>query len=223
MADVERSMSTPPVPDDRARRRSSLQQDRSRASRRALVDAAHRLWSERGADDVKVEEICLEAGLSKGLFYFYFATKEDLLVELTLERGDEIAAAIDAAMARDEPVDEVVRRGLAVAARLAQRTPKHLVVRSIAEWLGAVERHDALGVGHVTHDAAFARAMAYGQDRGELDAGHGADELGATLAWSVLHAELEWARSVRRQPSLMRRMWSRAEIVLRGGGWEPAG
>lgn len=211
----------PPAP-PREPRRSTLQQERSRQSRAALLDSATRLWSERGVDEVKVEEICDEAGVSKGLFYFYFATKEDLLVELAMARDDEAAAAVDAAIAADEPVDEVVRRALAVTTRLAQKAPRHLLVRSITEWLSSVERHAALHDSHVLLGDAYARAFEHGQRRGDVADDHPAHELGSTLAWALLQAQLEWATATSRQPALNRRLWSRAELVLRGAGWAGA-
>jgi AcrR family transcriptional regulator len=213
----QRAPAPPPAP--REPRRSTLQQERSRQSRAALLDAATRLWSERGVDEVKVEEICDEAGVSKGLFYFYFATKEDLLVELAMARDDEVAAAVDAAIEADEPVDEVVRRGIGVTTRLAQRAPRHLLVRSVTEWLSAIDRHASLHDGHVLLGDAYARAFRHGRDRGEIADDHAPEELGATLAWAALQAQVEWATSTRRQPALNRRLWSRAELVLRGAGW----
>ena len=67
-------------------RRSGLVQERSRRTRRALVDAALALWTERGfddgIDDTTVEEIAQAAGVTKGTFYFHFAHKEDILLEI---------------------------------------------------------------------------------------------------------------------------------------------
>ena len=69
-------------------RRSGLVQERSRRTRQDLVDAALRLWTERGFEhgvaDTTVEEIVREAGVTKGTFYFHFAHKEDILLELGL-------------------------------------------------------------------------------------------------------------------------------------------
>jgi len=209
-----------PAPPPREPRRSTLQQERSRQSRQALLDAAYGLWTERGFDDVKVEEVCDAAGVSKGLFYFYFATKEDLLVDLTMHRGDEAARTMAEATEAGEPIDEVVRRGLAVMVRLAQRTPRHLLVRSITEWLGALERHGALRDGYLLVDEALTVAIQQAQRDGDLDTDHPAGELGASLSWLLLQAQLEWASSASRQPALLRRLWSRAEVVLAGAGWQ---
>ncbi|MGV6876617.1 TetR/AcrR family transcriptional regulator [Pseudochelatococcus sp. B33] len=47
-----------------------------------LLDCAQRLFFERGYDHTTVNDIIREAGLSKGAFYHYFASKEALLEAL---------------------------------------------------------------------------------------------------------------------------------------------
>lgn len=48
-----------------------------------LLDCAQRLFFEHGYDNTTVNDIIREAGLSKGAFYHYFASKEALLGALT--------------------------------------------------------------------------------------------------------------------------------------------
>jgi len=64
-----------------------------------LLDAASRLFADRGYDATRIEDICREAGVAKGLFYWYFRTKLDLYTELvrTMQRRlrQAQAAAID--------------------------------------------------------------------------------------------------------------------------------
>jgi AcrR family transcriptional regulator len=201
---------------DRGGRRATLEQGRSRRTRAAIVDAAERLWGEHGVDQVTVADVCREAGVSKGLFYFYFATKEDLLVGLLLDDAEEVAAVLDRAAEDGGPIDEVLEKGLTVMARRAQRHPRHLLARGIAEWFAALERHDGLRLGHTPLQTTFAAAFARAQDAGELESGLSAEELGGLLEWALLRAELEWALSTKRQPSLAKRLWSRADLVLRG-------
>ena len=50
--------------------------------RQALADVALKLWAERGYDGTSVATIAGEAGIAKGTFYLYFATKGALLLEV---------------------------------------------------------------------------------------------------------------------------------------------
>ena len=62
--------------------------------RQALIDAARRCVAVRGFQSLTVDEVCAEAGVSKGAFYIYFAQKQDLLLALL----DNEAAGIDEVM-----------------------------------------------------------------------------------------------------------------------------
>ena len=50
-------------------------------NRRTIVEAASRLFRERGFEAVTVAEIMKEAGLTHGGFYGYFGSKDDLIAE----------------------------------------------------------------------------------------------------------------------------------------------
>lgn len=49
--------------------------------RKAILEAAGRLFRQRGFDDVTVAEVMKEAGLTHGAFYGYFPSKETLIAE----------------------------------------------------------------------------------------------------------------------------------------------
>ncbi|MDQ4107612.1 MAG: TetR/AcrR family transcriptional regulator, partial [Actinomycetota bacterium] len=62
--------------------------------RQQLMDAAWRCVATRGFQSLTVDEVCAEAGVSKGAFYIYFAQKQDLLLALL----DDDAAGMDEVM-----------------------------------------------------------------------------------------------------------------------------
>ena len=64
--------SSPPTADRSQPRRATFQRARSRETRRTLVRSAVALWRVKGYEETTVEDICRAAGVSKGLFYFYF-------------------------------------------------------------------------------------------------------------------------------------------------------
>jgi AcrR family transcriptional regulator len=89
------------------------QQERSRATREALVATARRLFAERGYAHVPAEEIVTAAGVTRGALYHHFDDKQQLfravLEELEGEVTAEVAAAI--AAAPDRPTGMVVGLG----------------------------------------------------------------------------------------------------------------
>lgn len=58
-----------------------VSREQAARNREAVVDAAGRLFRERGFDGVGVDAIMAEAGLTHGGFYKSFASKEDLIAE----------------------------------------------------------------------------------------------------------------------------------------------
>ena len=53
----------------------------SEVRRRDLLEAAATLFLQQGFDATPVDEIVLRAGMSKGLFYHYFSSKQEILAE----------------------------------------------------------------------------------------------------------------------------------------------
>jgi AcrR family transcriptional regulator len=71
-------------------------QQRSEETRDRLLQAALDSFAERGYDATGVAEICQRAGVSKGAFYYHFASKQALFVALL----EQWLAALDREMAR---------------------------------------------------------------------------------------------------------------------------
>jgi len=55
-----------------------------------FLDTAQQLFFTQGYDQTSVDAIIHKMGLSKGTFYYYFESKEDLLDKLTCKMGDKI-------------------------------------------------------------------------------------------------------------------------------------
>ena len=55
-----------------------------------FLDTAQQLFFTQGYDQTSVDAIIRKMGLSKGTFYYYFESKEDLLDELTCKMGEKI-------------------------------------------------------------------------------------------------------------------------------------
>ena len=79
------------------------------ATKRKLVEAAIRLILARGFTATGVDAICAEAGVTKGAFFHYFKSKEDVGVA-TLEAWGEFGMSIySAARAEADPLDHLHR------------------------------------------------------------------------------------------------------------------
>jgi AcrR family transcriptional regulator len=121
------------------RRRAGLTQERSRDTRRRLVRTAMRLWSERGfetgIEDTTVDEIVQAAGVTKGTFYFHFAHKEEILLELGYTTATLLSEEAVRCTAADRTVEESLRRMTNALVASVKAAPKAAVGRAISEFL----------------------------------------------------------------------------------------
>lgn len=78
--------------------------------RRQLLDAAWRCIARQGYRDLTVDDVCADAGLSKGAFYGHFKSKEALLLALIADDAASIArVAEDPETLRLRPVQRIRR------------------------------------------------------------------------------------------------------------------
>lgn len=74
------------------------------ARRDELLDVAQRLFARHGYDGTSVNQIIAELGVSKGAFYHYFTSKEDLVEALACRFAKATAAQADELL-RDPTLD----------------------------------------------------------------------------------------------------------------------
>jgi AcrR family transcriptional regulator len=77
--------------------------------RQGFVDAAGRCIARSGYRNLSVDEVCAEAGLSKGAFYTYFEQKQDLLLALMDHDIDALDALLADAAAETSGIDQLQR------------------------------------------------------------------------------------------------------------------
>ena len=80
-----------------------LRERKKQATREALRLAALRLAVEKGWDQVRVEDIAAEAGVSTRTFNNYFASKDEAFLATAYDRGARMQAAL-AARPAEEPL-----------------------------------------------------------------------------------------------------------------------
>jgi AcrR family transcriptional regulator len=86
--------------------------------RQLLIDAAWRCAAVRGFRDLTVDDVCAQAGVSKGAFYGYFEHKQDLLLALLQDDSDALDVELEAiTTASSSGVQRVRRFAQAMLAR----------------------------------------------------------------------------------------------------------
>lgn len=151
--------------------RPGLRERRKLSTRRALEDAALRLFARDGFDATTIEAIAAEADVSPRTFFRYFASKDDVLNPDREQRQAQLADEIRRGAA--EPVGDLtlVVRALVTLAPQFEAEREQLALRRQAAASSAVLRGRLLDV-LVSWERAVSRSLAerHGTDRHDLDA-----------------------------------------------------
>ena len=91
--------------------RPTLRDRKKAATRAAIVEAAVRLFADRGYEETTVDDVAAAADVSPATVFRYFGSKEDLV--FSEARAVPLIAPAIAGRPADEPDTEAVRAGLA--------------------------------------------------------------------------------------------------------------
>lgn len=90
--------------------RAAAAERKRNSTRSRLIEAAMRVVADKGPEAVSVSDVAAAAGLSRGVFYNYFPTPEDLVVavrnQLTDDLDQEIIASI---VGIEDPAERIAR------------------------------------------------------------------------------------------------------------------
>ncbi len=199
-------------------RRSILAQSRSQATRRNLIRAALRLWNDRGFqsfDEISAEEIATAAGVSKGTFYFHFARKEDVVLEMSLLTVQRMEEEAETAMERGDACLAIAEELMTSLARRVSRTPRLAVQRVSSQWVRSLQS-PAQPSGPRSLQDVWSRVVAHGCARGDLPMRVEVDELAALLQVVSMDGMAAWAATTDGELQLRQMLTRRAELILRG-------
>jgi TetR/AcrR family transcriptional regulator len=139
------------------------------ATKRRILDAALREFSEKGIAGARVDAIAERAGINKRMLYYYFGSKEDLFREILQRRIDETTAEQHPAVAETGRLAQRQRR-LAqdedyvrlLAWEALEARAGHVIDESVRrayfkQWIAAVESEQRAG--HLPSDLDAAQLV----------------------------------------------------------------
>jgi TetR/AcrR family transcriptional regulator, ethionamide resistance regulator len=152
-------------PEDRRSRYARRERD-SRL-RRAVCQAALELVEESPFNEVTVDRITTEAGLSRSSFYLHFRDKYDVLTAMTEDVVDALYGEADRWWHGEGPPDELVRAALEGVVRIYAENAT--LLGAVAEvssyddgfrdfWRGLVARFVTATADHVRREQAVGRS-----------------------------------------------------------------
>lgn len=171
------------------RPKKSLRMRQKEAVRDAIREAAFRLFESRGFDDVAIEEITEEAGVSPRTFFRYFPTKEDVALDWLDSSGPIIRGALQE-QGPEVPIHDAISNAFAVSAATGEDFVRHLAFISRLALDSPRLRAGLLVRRQTWADAlepVVARRMNLGEDALE-------PKLWAAIAIAIASTADEWAQ-----------------------------
>lgn len=156
-------------------------------TRHRLIQAASRVFAEKGFEGARIADIAREAGLSSGAIYAHYGSKAELLLEAIRSHGaDELNQLLDGNELL--PLPDVL---LALGSGLERRPRADGSL--LAEAIVAARRDPELAAVLADHvaqrEAFFTTLIRHSQRRGDLDAGVAAEAV-ARLCFMIAFGSL---------------------------------
>lgn len=199
-------------------RRTNLMQKRSQETRRRLVRTAMQLWTERGfetgIEETTADEIAQAAGVTKGTFYFHFARKEEILLEMGFATASRLYEEALRCISAERPIEDSIRKVTGVLVRSVKSAPPAAVGRALAEFRRPRRSDSERPPANPSFAQAFVLMFEAAQARGEVTDRLPAAEMAQIMEALLVDCVMEWSQGRLRQ--LQAALNRRTSIVIAG-------
>jgi TetR/AcrR family transcriptional regulator, fatty acid metabolism regulator protein len=153
--------------------------ERTSDRRGELLEAAVRVFAEKGFHSSRVGDIAGEAGVAHGLLYHYFRSKEEVLETIFRETWSALVADTQRIEASDAPLHEQLRRfaRIYLGSWLVRPELVRVLVREVARSPGMYDRVDEIRELFEVLQRIIEAARDRGEARADVDA--------QVAAWAV--------------------------------------
>ncbi|HID38803.1 MAG TPA: TetR/AcrR family transcriptional regulator [Calditrichaeota bacterium] len=81
---------------------------RKNSKRETIIEAAVRVFAQKGFYNAKVNDVAKEAGVADGTIYLYFKNKDDLLINLFEDKMEHILSRFETSLQNiDDPIEKL--------------------------------------------------------------------------------------------------------------------
>jgi len=153
---------------------------------KTILDAAIKVFADKGYYGARVSDIAQEAGIAYGLVYHYFKNKEDLLISIFKTRWDEFLKAIRLTMEELDDPREMIHRIISFLFHSYKNNPKMIEVM-IMDVAKSTRFFTSDSIVHFSEAfSLIAQIVKKGQDMGIFD-----KKINSTLAAYTIYGSIE--------------------------------
>lgn len=158
--------------------RSRVAAEKRERMRMRLIESALHVFANKGADAAVIEDVIAMAEVSRGTFYNYFRTNEELLAAVVKELGDELLALVEAVVIQCKDPAERLATGVRMALHTMQAHP--LLAQFVARAGLSMAAHNSLAMAYLPRDIQAA------MDSGRFNLG--SVQVGLVMVLGTAHA-----------------------------------
>lgn len=130
--------------------RTRVAAEKRERMRMRLIESALHVFAHKGADAAVIEDVIAMAEVSRGTFYNYFRTNEELLAAVVKELGDELLALVEAVVIQCKDPAERLATGVRMTLHTMQAHP--LLAQFVARSGMAMAAHNSLAMAYLPRD-----------------------------------------------------------------------
>ncbi|MDE2593335.1 MAG: helix-turn-helix transcriptional regulator [Burkholderiales bacterium] len=101
--------------------RTRVGAERRERMRRRLIESALHVFARKGVDATDIKDVAEQAQVSRGSFYNYFETNEELMAAVLEELGNELLVLVDTVVTQHDDPAERMALGLRMVLHTAQQ------------------------------------------------------------------------------------------------------
>lgn len=158
--------------------RTRVAAEKRERMRMRLIESALHVFAHKGADAAVIEDVIAMAEVSRGTFYNYFRTNEELLAAVVKELGDELLSLVERVVIQCKDPAERLATGVRMALHTMRAHP--LLAQFVARAGLAMAAHNSLAMAYLPRD------IQAGMDKGRFNVS--SVQVGLVLVLGTAHA-----------------------------------
>jgi AcrR family transcriptional regulator len=195
---------------------SSRRQRKKEQTKQGLLQAAFKLFIEKGYDETTVDDIVTQADVAKVTFYYYFHSKEEVIVEMKRHTALETLARAQKQLGENVPAVSILHTMIDDLTAWTERNWR--IVEVFAAERFSPQTGKPMCDGHDTPPLVmFLEALViHGQESGEFRQELIPNEVAHFLALGLMNAYFVWMKNGRQNDALRDSMERCADFMLNG-------
>ena len=184
-------------------------------TKQGLINAAIELFVAKGYDETTIDDIVAAADVAKVTFYYYFKSKEEIILEIKENTVQEVLSRAETLLGEQVPASEIL----------------HALVTDIARWTEknwqllksfAAQRFGPMMKGCDEHEKSLRfvllleQIIKHGQKTGQFRKGIDAPRMANLLMLAVMNEQFSWIEEGRKKSTLTSRMEDCLDFMLNG-------